>query len=240
MSRETLEVVHRNGLRLQKLVNMLLDFSRIEAGRVQACFEPTDLADFTADLASNFRSACQRAGLKLAVHCQPLAEPVFVDREMWEKVVFNLLSNAFKYTLEGRIEVGLRQSGVVVELAVRDTGTGIPPEQLPHLFERFHRVEGAKGRTQEGSGIGLALVRELVRLHGGDVRVESEPGQGSTFTVTVPMGNAHLPKDRIRVSRSLTLTAVGATAYIEEAAALAPHVASGTTQHDQDRAGERR
>ena len=193
VSRATLEVVHRNGLRLQKLVNTLLEFSRIEAGRVQASFEPTDLAIFTADLASNFRSACQRAGLELAVQCPPLAEPVFVDREMWEKVVFNLLSNAFKYTLEGRIEVGLRQVGSLVELAVHDTGTGIPPDQVPHLFERFHRVEGAKGRTQEGSGIGLALVRELVRLHGGEVRVESHLGQGSTFFVTLPLGTSHLP-----------------------------------------------
>jgi PAS domain S-box-containing protein len=212
-----LEVAHRNGLRLQKLVNTLLDFSRIEAGRVQASYEPTDLASFTAELTSNFRSACEKAGLELTVNCPPLPEPVHVDQEMWEKIVFNLLSNAFKFTLQGRIEVALRLSGSVVELTVIDTGTGIPPDQIAHLFERFHRVEGAKGRTQEGSGIGLALVRELVRLHGGDVRVESRVGKGSTFIVTVPVGAAHLPPERIRPARASVSTALGATAYIEEA-----------------------
>jgi signal transduction histidine kinase len=200
--RERLEVAHRNAVRLQKLVNTLLDFSRIEAGRVQASYEPTDLAAFTAELASSFRSACERAGLGLVVDCPALREPVYVDREMWEKVVLNLVSNAFKFTLEGEIEVRLRRDGRVVELSVRDTGTGIPPDQMPHLFERFHRVEGTRGRTQEGSGIGLALVRELARLHGGDVRAESRPGAGSIFRVAVPLGTTHLPPDRIKAART--------------------------------------
>jgi len=224
--RERLEVVHRNGLRLKKLVNTLLDFSRIEAGRVQASYEPTDLASFTAELASNFRSACERAGLELVVDCPPSAEPVYVDREMWEKIVLNLVSNAFKYTLAGRVAVSLRQDGRTVELAVRDTGTGIPPDQMPHLFERFHRVEGARGRTQEGSGIGLALVRELVRLHGGDVRAESRLGEGSTFRVAVPLGTAHLPQDRIKASRSLGSAVLGATAYVQEALRWLPDSAA--------------
>ena len=96
--------MHRNGLRLLRLVNTLLDFSRIEAGRARANYEPTDLATFTAELASTFRSACERAGLRLIVDCPPLppGEPVYVDRDMWEKIVLNLLSNAFKFTLEGR------------------------------------------------------------------------------------------------------------------------------------------
>ncbi|HZU36375.1 MAG TPA: ATP-binding protein [Gemmataceae bacterium] len=216
-NRELLEVVRRNGLRLQKLVNTLLDFSRLEAGRVQASYEPTDLAGLTAELASNFRSACEQAGLKFVVDCSPLPEPVYVDREMWEKIVLNLVSNAFKYTLAGGIEVALHLHRQAVELAVRDTGTGIPADQLPHLFERFHRVEGAQGRTQEGSGIGLALVRELVRLHGGEVHVESQVGLGSTFRVTIPLGSAHLPPERIRAARSLASTALGAAAYVEEA-----------------------
>ena len=120
-----LEVVHRNGLRLLRLVNTLLDFSRIEAGRVRASYQPTDLAAFTAELASVFRAAIERAGLRLLVDCRPLPEPVFVDRDMWEKVVLNLLSNAFKFTFEGEIEVTLRQAdAALVELRVRDTGTG--------------------------------------------------------------------------------------------------------------------
>jgi PAS domain S-box-containing protein len=185
---ERLEVAHRNSLRLLRLVNTLLDFSRLEAGRIEAAYELTDLAALTAELASVFRSRIERAGMKLIVDCLPLREPVWVDREMWEKIVFNLLSNAFKFTFEGEIEVSLRQSGEMAELAVRDTGTGIPAGEIPHLFERFHRVRGARGRTFEGSGIGLALVQELIRLHGGAARVESEVGCGSRFIVTIPFG----------------------------------------------------
>ncbi len=174
--RERLETAHRSGLRLLKLVNALLDFSRIEAGRARASFEPTDLAALTAELASNFRSACEKAGLRLVVDCPPLPEPVFVDRDMWEKVVLNLVSNAFKFTLEGEVVVRLAPVGGAVELSVSDTGTGIPAGELPRIFERFHRVDGARGRTHEGTGIGLALVQELVRLHGGSVRAESTSG----------------------------------------------------------------
>ena len=136
---------------------------------------------------------------------------------MWEKVVLNLVSNAFKFTLEGEIAVRLRPVDGAAELAVRDTGTGIPEAELPRIFERFHRVEGSRGRTHEGTGIGLALVQELVKLHGGSVRAESTCGQGSTFTVTVPMGTAHLPADRIGAARTLGSTAVGAGAFVEEA-----------------------
>jgi len=190
---DLLSVTHRNGLRLQKLVNALLDFSRIEAGRAQASYTPTDLAGFTAELASTFRAAVEKAGLQLIVECPPLREPVYVDREMWEKVVLNLLSNAFKYTLEGRIAVRLTARDGLALLAVEDTGTGIPEHELPRLFERFHRVEGARGRTQEGTGIGLALVAELVKLHGGTVEAISALGRGSTFTVSIPFGSGHLP-----------------------------------------------
>jgi signal transduction histidine kinase/DNA-binding response OmpR family regulator len=220
--RELLTIVHRNGLRLQRLVNTLLDFSRIEAGRIQAVYEPTDLAAVTADLASTFRSACERAGLRLVVDCLALPEPVYVDRDMWEKVVLNLLSNAFKFTFAGEIVVTLHPARAAVELAVRDTGIGIPATELPHLFERFYRVEGARGRTHEGTGIGLALVQDLVRLHGGSVQVESAPGQGSTFCVSLPTGMAHLPAGRIGGSRTLASTALGASPYVEEALRWVP------------------
>ena len=195
--REQLELLHRNALRLQKLVNTLLDFSRIEAGRMRAHFAPTDLAALTADLASTFRSACEKAGLALEVDCVPLAEPVWVDREMWEKVVLNLLSNAFKFTFTGGIRVSLATDAGHVRLRVADTGSGIAADDLPHVFERFRRIEGAAARTHEGTGIGLALVQELVRLHGGSVGVESAPGRGSTFTVTIPLGHAHLPREQL-------------------------------------------
>jgi PAS domain S-box-containing protein len=214
---ERLTLAHRNSLRLHKLVNSLLDFSRLEADRVQAVFEPVDLATITTDLASAFRSAVERAGLRLTVDCQTLSQPVYVDRDMWEKVVLNLLSNAFKFTLEGEIKVVLRSIGDACELAVIDTGIGIPESELPHLFERFYRVNGAAGRSFEGSGIGLALVRELVRQHGGEVHVQSEPGRGSIFTVSIPFGSEHLPADRIGAVRSLASTATGSAAYVEEA-----------------------
>ncbi len=216
-ARESLSLIHRNGLRLQRLVNALLDFSRIEAGRTQASYVPTNLAAFTSELASSFQSAMERAGLQFSVDCPALPEPVYVDREMWEKVVLNLLSNAFKYTFEGTVAVRIAASGQAAELTVSDTGEGIPAEELPRLFERFHRVEGARGRTHEGTGIGLALVQELVKLHGGTVAVSSILGKGSTFTVSVPFGTAHLPAERLGGERSLTSTAFHADAYLEQA-----------------------
>jgi signal transduction histidine kinase len=214
--RAQLEMVHRNGLRLQTLVNTLLDFSRIEAGRAQAVYEPVDLAAFSAELASVFRAAIEQAGMRLIVDCSPLPEPVYVDRDMWETIVLNLLSNALKFTWKGQIEVVFRQVGEAVELAVRDTGTGIAPEELPRLFERFHRIQGARGRTHEGTGIGLAMVRELVAFHGGTVRVESVYGQGSTFTVSVPLGSAHLPADRISATGPSSSAALSPNHQVEE------------------------
>ena len=215
--REQLQLVQRNGLRLQKLVNTLLDFSRIEAGRVQASYEPTDLASYTAELASVFRSLIERAGMSLVIDCAALPEPVYIDREMWEKIVLNLLSNAFKFTFIGGITVQLQPVGDFVELSVTDTGVGIPEAELPRLFERFHRVSGTQSRTYEGSGIGLALVQELVKLHGGTLRVTSQLGQGTTFTIALPFGTAHLPGDRINSTRTLASTATGAMPYVEEA-----------------------
>jgi PAS domain S-box-containing protein len=212
-----LEMVHRNQLRLLKLVNTLLDFSRIEAGRVQAIYEPTDLSSLTADIASTFRSAMEKAGLQFTVSCDPIEEPIYVDRQMWEKIVLNLLSNAFKFTFEGHVQLTLNRNSASVELIVRDTGVGIAPHELPHIFERFHRVENVNARTYEGTGIGLALVEELVKFHGGSVRVESAVDAGSTFHVIIPTGTAHLPTERIQAARSQSSTALSADAYVEEA-----------------------
>src|SRR5580692_210760 len=214
---EQLNAVRRNGLRLLKLVNTLLDFSRMEAARVQASYQPTDLAAFTSELASAFDSAMDNAGLRFSVACQALAEPVYVDRDMWEKIVLNLLSNALKFTFEGEVDLTLKPLDGAVELQVRDTGVGIPEEHRERVFERFHRIEGAAARTYEGTGIGLALVQELARLHGGGVRVESAVGAGSTFTVTIPRGKEHLPAERIEAAPSLASTKIQAEAYLEEA-----------------------
>ena len=215
---ERVVIAQRNALRLLKLVNTLLDFSRIEAGRMQAAYEPTDVASLTADLASVFRSAIERAGLHLEVDCPPLDAAVYVDRGMWEKIVLNLLSNAFKFTLEGGIAVRMRRAGDRAELTVADTGSGIPEADLPKVFERFHRAR-TRARSHEGSGIGLALVQELVKLHGGTVGVESEEGRGTTFTVSIPLGHAHLPAEHVSSFRATAPTSLGAAAapFVEEA-----------------------
>jgi len=214
---QQIDLVHRNGLRLLKLVNTLLDFSRMEAGRVQALYEPVDLGSFTAELASVFRSAIETAGLTLSVDCPSLTAPVYVDRDMWEKIVLNLISNAFKFTFDGEIEIALGQTATHAELTVRDTGTGIPADALPRIFERFHRVPGAQGRSHEGSGIGLALVQELVQLHAGQVTVESSYGKGSTFRVSLPLGSSHLPQEHVGAKSSQVSTALGALPFLEEA-----------------------
>jgi PAS domain S-box-containing protein len=195
--RADLELVHRNGQRLSRLVDRLLELSRLQAGRVDPRFELIDLAALTADLAGMFRSAVERAGLALEVDCPDLGEPVVVDRAMWEEVVLNLLSNALKFTFDGTIAVSLRAEDGAAVLRVGDTGTGIPPDELPRLFERFHRVGGARARSAEGSGIGLALVAELVGLHGGTVEAASPPGVGTTMTVAVPLGRT----DRVAPDR---------------------------------------
>ncbi|MGA2813750.1 MAG: PAS domain S-box protein [Candidatus Acidiferrum sp.] len=227
-----LELVNRNGARLLRLVNTLLDFSRLEAGRMQAVFQATDLAAFTRELASVFRSATEKAGLILELDCPTLSEPTYVDRDMWEKIVLNLISNAFKFTFEGKITVALETAGGDVELRVSDTGVGIPAHELPRLFDRFHRIENTRSRTHEGSGIGLALVQELVKLHGGSVRVQSTPGEGSTFFVRVPAGCAHLPSDSVGKTRSLDSTALGAAPFIEEALRWLPHESAGSPQDE--------
>src|SRR5262249_1898768 len=214
---QQLELIHRNSLRLLKLTNTLLDFARIEAGRGQAVYRPADLAPLTSELPSMFRPPVEKVGPKLIVDCPPLGEPAFVDREMWEKIVLNLISNAFKFTCHGEIQVNLCQTTSHFELTVRDTGVGIPADEVPKLFERFHRIAGAQGRTYEGSGIGLALVRELTRLHCGSVTVESVYGRGTMFRVLIPLGHGHLPQEQIGSARTQASTALGAGPFIEEA-----------------------
>ena len=194
---ERMEIAPRTGLRLLKLVNALLDFARIEAGRMQAHFRATNLSELTAELTNSFDSAAQRTGLKLTIDCRPLPQAVYVDCEMWEKIVLNLISNAFKHTFQGGILVRLAWLDDAAQLLVEDSGVGIAAEEIPRLFERFHRVKGTASRTHEGTGIGLSLVRELVQLHSGSIRVESELGRGSRFIVTLKAGTAHLPADQI-------------------------------------------
>jgi PAS domain S-box-containing protein len=221
---EEVTVAHRNALRLLRLVNTLLDFSRVEAGRVQVNLQEADLAVLTRDLASNFYSVSERAGLALNIACDPLPRTAYVDIDMWEKIVLNLLSNAFKFTFEGSIDVRLRDADGSVELTISDTGVGIPTDELPHVFVRFHRVEGQHGRTHEGSGIGLALVRELVNLHGGEVRVSSAVGRGTSFVVVLPYRES---RSGIAGGREIS-TATRASAFVEEALRWLPQTADAS------------
>ncbi|MGW2309323.1 SpoIIE family protein phosphatase [Actinomadura luteofluorescens] len=212
-----LDVIHRNGLRLGRLVNSLLDFSRIEAGRMQARYEPVDLPEVTAELASVFRSAVDRAGLAFVVECDPLPQPVYVDRDMWEKVILNLLSNALKFTFDGAIHVRVEVEDGLAQVTVADTGVGVAADEVPRLFERFHRVENTRARSNEGSGIGLALVKELVGLHGGTIAAASSEGEGTRFTVRLPFGADHLPAGAVAPARPSTAASVTADPYVQEA-----------------------
>jgi signal transduction histidine kinase len=215
---DDLETVYRNELRLLKLVNALLDFSRIEAGRMRAVYAPTDIAARTIELASVFRSAIERAGLRYRIACAAIAEPIYLDVDLWEKIVLNLLSNALKFTFDGEIAVQLVDRRDEVALIVRDTGVGIAADELPRLFERFHRIEGVAARTHEGSGIGLALVHDLVRLHGGRIDVASQPGVGTSFTIAIPKGTRHLDRDRIGAAPAAPPAPSGISeAFVQEA-----------------------
>nr|WP_246513134.1 response regulator [Azospirillum picis] len=217
VERGALDLVYRNGQRLLRLVNALLDVARIEAGRMKARFEPVDLAAFTADLASSFRSAMERAGLDYRIDCPPLPEPVWIDRDLWEKIVLNLVSNAFKFTLSGGVTVAVRPSDAGAVLTVTDTGVGIPAEEQHRVFDRFHRIEGQRGRTHEGTGIGLALVKDLIQLHGGAVSLESRVGHGTSLTVTLPFGDAHVPAGDRSAEPPMASTATRADAFVAEA-----------------------
>jgi PAS domain S-box-containing protein len=202
MHRELVEVAHHNTARLRRLVDNILDFVRIENGRLRAEPVPTDLAEFTRGIAESFGYAVRRAGLDFVVEVPRLPLVARVDRDMWEKIVVNLLSNAVKYTLAGRIRLSLDIADGEVAFAVTDTGVGIPPDEQLLLFQRFHRVHSSNGRSVEGAGIGLALVHELVRLHEGTVSVRSEVGRGSTFTVRLPAAVGQVTASTPR-SRSL-------------------------------------
>ncbi|HYF33036.1 MAG TPA: PAS domain S-box protein [Chitinophagaceae bacterium] len=218
-NKEAIETSHRNAVRMLRLVNNLLDFSRIEAGRVKARFQLTDISRYTTELASTFRSVIENGGLQFHVHCDHVIQPVYVDKEMWEKIVLNLLSNAFKYTLTGSIDISLTSENGRATLKVRDTGIGIPETELPKMFQRFHRVQNVTGRTYEGTGIGLSLVKELVQLHGGEISVTSKVHEGTEFTVAIPTGKHHLPAENV-VEKDTDSNIGLSDAFIEEADSL--------------------
>jgi signal transduction histidine kinase len=227
-------IAHRNALRMQKLVNTLLEFSRIEAGRLEGRFTRVDICSFTRELASSFRSAIEKAGMNLYTSCDTICGEVYVDVDMWEMIVLNLVSNAFKYSRDGHIEVAVHQAGREVQVSVTDTGAGIPEDQLEKIFNRFHRVSNVQGRSQEGTGIGLAMVKELVKLHKGSIAVSSSLGEGSTFTVSLPLGKQHLPADRIINAPQRAATVRHADAFVSEAMKWIPDDAGNAQEEQKD------
>lgn len=229
-NKERLDLAYRNALRMQKLVNTLLEFSRIEAGRVEGRFSRIDISSFTKDLASIFRSAIEKAGMQLYFSSDEIKNEVYVDKEMWEKIILNLVSNAFKYSKEGKIEVKVAEVDNRIEVTVFDTGLGIPEDQLSKIFERFHRIENIHGRSQEGTGIGLAMVKELVKIHRGTISVKSKLWEGSAFTVAIPAGRDHLPADKIVDLSSKAIVSKQADVFIEEAMKWLPGVDAEVTE----------
>jgi signal transduction histidine kinase len=192
-SREKIQVAHRSALRMLKLVGALLDFSRLEAGESIGTLQDTDVAQLTAEIAAMFRSTVERAGLRLIVDCPPLPAPVRVDPEAWERIVSNLISNALKFTPKGVIHVRTRPEDGQLCLTVEDTGIGIGPEDLDDIFSRFYRSPDPRARAHEGAGIGLALVRQLARVHAGSIEARSRLGEGTRMTVRVPLAHRKTP-----------------------------------------------
>ena len=191
---DRLSTAGRNARRLQRLVDSLLDFSRIEAGRANAKLVCTDVGALTEHIASSFTELCHRAGLDLVLNCGPaLAD---IDPGMWETIVLNLLSNAVKYTLMGSISVEVRAESTHCRITLRDTGVGIGGEDLDRLFERFYRADNMRGRSVEGTGIGLSLVRGLVELQRGTVEIDSELDRGTTVTIRLPRSVAGAAVDQ--------------------------------------------
>lgn len=218
-NKASIDITHRNAMRLLRLVNNLLDFSKLEAGKIQTKYQRVDIATYTAEIASSFRSAIENAGLQFHVFFDNNIPPVYIDKEMWEKIVLNLLSNAFKYTLKGSISISITAGNDKVLLTVKDTGVGIPENELPKLFQRFHRVQNITGRTHEGTGIGLSLIKELAQLHGGEIFVNSKEGIGSEFIVLIPTGKHHLLAEDV-IDEALDINGTIADAFVREADAL--------------------
>ncbi|HEX8061005.1 MAG TPA: ATP-binding protein [Cyclobacteriaceae bacterium] len=196
------ELLHaqKNSVRVEKLVKSLHDFTHLEHRKTDARFVPTDLCKLTTEVAANFRSVIEKAGLMFSIQCDRMHEPVYVDHVIFETVLYNLLSNAFKFTFEGGITIRVINSRKHVKIAVADTGNGITTVNQKKIFQRFSKVDSENARSLDGMGIGLPLVKDLVEFHGGSISVNSELKKGSEFIVSLPKGMAHLPADKILMS----------------------------------------
>jgi PAS domain S-box-containing protein len=213
---DQLEMIRRNTLRIKKLADTQVDVAAFEEKRFQIVYQRVNISELTRGLASNFTSLIENAGLRFNVSCDLIKDPIYLNLDAWEKVVFNLLSNALKYTFKGKIEVILKENRNHVQLQVKDTGVGISQENLPKLFKRFERFEPSNARSSEGNGIGLALVKDLVAYHGGFIKVSSVVGKGTRFIITIPKGKSHLPPKQIFES-SVPVMEDSSNAFLEYA-----------------------
>ncbi len=204
---EQASIALRNSRRLLRLVNQLLDLQRLDAGRMQPSFHPCDIREFVSQIVESFRPYCEKKGLRLTADLS-FCPQIYLDLEKFDKVVYNLLSNAMKFTPADRtITVVLRPLGDQCLLEVADTGIGIRQDQIEHLFERFRQAEGSANRGYEGTGLGLALVKELVEMHEGKITVKSTYGEGSIFSIWLKTGKDHLPVPQIVEAQATIQTA---------------------------------
>ncbi|RIA84037.1 hypothetical protein C1645_832863 [Glomus cerebriforme] len=208
-----LSMIQRNTRRLLKLVNTLLQFSRIEAGRMDAIYYEVNIGQLTLELASNFESMAKSLNLDYRIEIPEnfdnmMERKTFVDLDMYEKIIFNLCSNAFKHTWNGNVTVKLyadrNENKEIVVMEVSDTGVGIPENEIPNLFQRFYRIESRQSRSHEGTGIGLALIHELITRHGGGIKCTSVVDQGTTFKIWLPTGHEHLPPGRLLFQKDIS------------------------------------
>jgi heavy metal sensor kinase len=179
---ETLRSVQGEAQRMNRLVRELLQLARADAGELRLELEDLDLAELLRDLVEQMQRHAQEAGVRLEANL-PASLPIYGDRDRLFELFINLFENAFVYAPGSAVMVRARSDNEDIFVSVKDTGPGIPAEHLPHLFERFYRVDQARRRSSNGSGLGLAIAQEISRAHGGDISVQSEPGQGTTFTV---------------------------------------------------------
>ena len=196
-------LIRKNSARLIQLVNQLLDLSKLEAGKLKLEASKNNIVSFAKGIMLSFESLSEEKDITLEIFSEKDLIEVYFDKEKMIKILSNILSNAFKFTPQnGKITIGIREKGRVVEITVKDTGIGIPPEEIPRLFDRFHQVDSSFTKEYEGTGIGLALTKELVELHHGNISVHSEKGNPAKFgtgwtefILSFPLGRDHL-KDK--------------------------------------------
>jgi len=197
-TKQSVSIIKRNASRLYGLVNQLLDLSKLEAGRMTLETTEQNIIPILKGLVLSFTSLAERRKITLRFNTIEENLNIYIDKEKVEKIITNLLSNAFKFTPEGgKVDFTVEKLIKDVEIKITDSGIGIPKERIDNIFDRFYQVDGSHTRENEGTGIGLALTKELVELHKGNIKVESKEGEGTTFRLLLPLGKEHLKPEEI-------------------------------------------